>query len=206
MAIKIQCGCGQKYAFEIEPISGQMPSAIACPSCGIDGTTAANAAIAQAHPQQPAVTTTASSLHLAASTPSAQPPSRRMTRLPGQVDAAQAEHEARAKVSWGDSPRDVIAYLMMQGFSAQDANEMVQEMYAERTATIRTNGIRKIVIGSVLICVPIVSLLGFLAMGYIPLKLFAVTVMVGLWGAWMVFKGSFMVAAPKMESGDVSEQ
>ena len=128
-----------------------------------------------------------------------------MARLPGQVDAAQAEHEARAKISWGDPPRDVIGYLMMQGFSAQDANALVQEMYAERTATIRANGIRKIVIGIGLICVPIASLLYFLAIGYIPLKIFAITIMIGLWGGWMVFKGIFMVAAPKMESGDVME-
>ena len=83
---------------------------------------------------------------------------------------------------------------------------MVQEMYADRTATIRANGIRKIAIGSGLICVPIASFLYFLAVGYIPIKLFAITVAVGLWGGWWVFKGLFMVAAPKMESGDVMEE
>ena len=128
-----------------------------------------------------------------------------MARLPGQVDADQAEHEARAKILWGDSPKEVIAYLMVQGFSAQDATAMVQEMWAERTATIRANGIRKIAISSGMICIPIVSFLGFLSAGYIPIKPFAITVAVGLWGGWMVFKGIFMVAAPKMESGDVME-
>lgn len=128
-----------------------------------------------------------------------------MTRLPGQVDAAQAEHEARAKISWGDSPKSVTTYLMMQGFSAQDATDMVQDMYAERTKTIRANGIRKIFIGCGLICVPIAAGLYFLSVGYVPLKLFAVTIMVGLYGCWLVFKGIFMVAAPKMESGDVMD-
>ena len=206
MEIKIQCGCGQNYAFEIEPVSGQMPSAIACPSCGVDGTAAANAAIAQAQVQHPAgAPTPGTSLHLAPAA-SAQPtPRRPVGRLPGQVDADQAEHEARAKILWGDSPKEVIAYLMVQGFSAQDATAMVQEMHAERTATIRTNGIRKIVIGTCLICVPIASLLYFLAVGYIPIKIFAITVAIGLFGGWLVFKGIFMVAAPKMESGDVME-
>jgi hypothetical protein len=44
--IKIQCGCGQKYAFYVEPIGGSMAYAVACPVCGADGTAAANVAIA----------------------------------------------------------------------------------------------------------------------------------------------------------------
>lgn len=44
--IKIQCGCGQRYAFDIEPVCGRMPSSVACPVCGSDGTPAANEVIA----------------------------------------------------------------------------------------------------------------------------------------------------------------
>jgi hypothetical protein len=46
--VKIQCACGQRYAFDVEPVNGQMPSAVACPACGADGTAAANECIAQA--------------------------------------------------------------------------------------------------------------------------------------------------------------
>jgi hypothetical protein len=52
--IKIQCGCGQKYAFDVEPVNGRMTSAVACPICGVDGTTAANEMIAQTLVAQPA--------------------------------------------------------------------------------------------------------------------------------------------------------
>ena len=44
--IKIQCGCGQRYAFDIEPFYGRMPFSVACPVCGADGTSAANEVIA----------------------------------------------------------------------------------------------------------------------------------------------------------------
>jgi len=44
--IKIQCGCGQRYAFDIEPFCGRMPFSVACPVCGADGTSAANEVIA----------------------------------------------------------------------------------------------------------------------------------------------------------------
>jgi hypothetical protein len=210
ISLKIECGCGQHYVFDIEPVGGRMPSAVACPTCGVDGTDAANAAIAQSVAAQPAVVAASgSSLHIATPAHSAQPaaPTRhRTTLLPGQVERPQAMVEARAKISWGDPPKDVITYLMMQGFSAQEASSLVDEMYQERAATIRGNGIKKIVVGSGLVCVPIVSLLIFLSLGFIPLKIFAVTIMAGLWGAWMVFKGIFMLLAPKLESGDVAEQ
>src|SRR5260221_7347867 len=45
--IKIQCGCGQKYSFEVEPRAGRIDNAVQCPACGADGTTATNQLIAQ---------------------------------------------------------------------------------------------------------------------------------------------------------------
>lgn len=46
MPVKIQCGCGQRYAFDIEPYCGRMPASVTCPVCGADGTSAANEVIA----------------------------------------------------------------------------------------------------------------------------------------------------------------
>jgi len=45
--VKVQCGCGQKYAFDVEPVGGRMPSPVACPVCAADGTGAANEIIAR---------------------------------------------------------------------------------------------------------------------------------------------------------------
>ena len=46
MPVKIQCSCGQRYAFDVEPVCGRMATTVACPVCGADGTTAANEVIA----------------------------------------------------------------------------------------------------------------------------------------------------------------
>jgi hypothetical protein len=46
ISIKVQCVCGQKYAFEVELVNGRMPQPVQCPSCGADGTAAANEIIA----------------------------------------------------------------------------------------------------------------------------------------------------------------
>lgn len=47
MELKILCDCGQKYAFDVEPIADQMPFFVNCPSCGKDGTQSANSLLAK---------------------------------------------------------------------------------------------------------------------------------------------------------------
>lgn len=47
MEVKIQCGCGTRFAFEVEPINGRMPVRVNCPDCGADGTDYANEVIRQ---------------------------------------------------------------------------------------------------------------------------------------------------------------
>jgi hypothetical protein len=47
MEIKVLCNCGQKFKFDVEPVSGRMPFAVNCPVCGTDGTPSANAILAQ---------------------------------------------------------------------------------------------------------------------------------------------------------------
>jgi uncharacterized protein YxjI len=40
--IKVLCGCGTKFKFDVEPVQGRMPSVVNCPACGADGTSIAN--------------------------------------------------------------------------------------------------------------------------------------------------------------------
>ena len=203
--IKIQCDCGQKYAFDIEPVNGQMPQAIACPSCGIDGTPAANAFITQSIATQPIASGPRLRTALATAPAQAATPAPKPTVvLPPNRE--QVKHEARAKILWGDSATDVTKFLMMQGFSAAEATEIVAELSKERARTTRVNGIRNVVIGVPLIFVPFVAWGIFSRMGYIPLKIFAFAIMAGVYGAWLALKGTMMLIAPKIEAGDVADQ
>ena len=76
IAVKILCGCGQKYAFDVAPYHGRMPSSIQCPICHADGTPAANEIIARALPPQPI--------------PAAAPPPPQMTPPPPRPLATSA--------------------------------------------------------------------------------------------------------------------
>lgn len=45
--LKVQCDCGQKYKFDVEPVNNMMPFRVNCPLCGVDGTAKANALLAE---------------------------------------------------------------------------------------------------------------------------------------------------------------
>lgn len=45
MNLKIECSCGQKIAFDVEPEAGAMPCSVPCPSCSADITPLANTEI-----------------------------------------------------------------------------------------------------------------------------------------------------------------
>lgn len=47
MEIKIQCSCGTRYKFDVEPVNGRVPTPLACPNCHVSWTEHANAMIAQ---------------------------------------------------------------------------------------------------------------------------------------------------------------
>lgn len=213
--VKIQCGCGQRYAFDVEAAGELRPNSVACPVCGADGTPAANVVIAQALAAAvapvaaplPSAPSQSSGIRLAASasSPSVRATSRVASQMT-QMDPDKARAEARAKMIWGDSPQAVTGYLRMQGFSKEDAEALVRDLVKERKSAVRGIGMRKILTGIGLICVPIVTLIIFLIMGVILIKVMAMAVVVGLWGCWQALNGTIMILAPKSQQGDLADQ
>jgi len=131
---------------------------------------------------------------------------RRAPLLPGQIDPAKAQIEARAKIHWGDPPEEVVKFLMMNGSSHEDATISVRAMFRERAAALQKVGIVKIVTGIALMAVPVVVLLIFAYYHVVLITLLALAGAVGLWGAWTFLRGVIMVLFPKSESGDVSDK
>ncbi|HEV2696124.1 MAG TPA: hypothetical protein VG347_24760 [Verrucomicrobiae bacterium] len=226
IAVKIECDCGQHYAFDVEPVNGRMGTEVACPSCGVDGTPAADHAIArQLGPPPPAIepepviripppqtkapapAISGLKINKAEAPPVPEAPKIALSdRELGIVSREQAETEARAKVSWGDPQEDVIKYLMVQRFTAQEATDLVDVMFKERMVTVRANGVRKIIVGSGLMCVPVIAWIIFALIHMILLKIMGMAILVGCYGFYKLINGIIALVAPKMESGDVAEQ
>jgi hypothetical protein len=126
---------------------------------------------------------------------------------PIRIDRHQVECEARAKALWGDPREEVLKYLMIQGIDATDATEMVDEMFAERAAIVRGAAIKKIFLGLPMMALPVVSWIYFaIQYKFIPLKLWSLTLMVGIFGIYWFLKGMIMFFSPGSEPGDVSEK
>jgi hypothetical protein len=209
--IKIECACGQRYAFDAEPVDGQLTGPVNCPACGADGTAAANEILEQTLTPQPARAGRATDLFPASTLATPMRPANAMSasalhasRL-GMVDRAQAEIEARAKVSWGDPPEAVLQYLMIQRFSHAEATEFLAVLFRERSAAVRARGLKKILIGCGMIVAAAAGMLYMLAIKLLMAKIVGLLFALACWGLWNLINGIIMVVAPKMQSGDVAE-
>ncbi len=123
MELKVQCDCGQKYKFDVEPVNGRMPFTVACPVCGADGTGKANAILQQSvvyqippppppAPEQPRLRVSDSAGAPASSAP---PPIRPLSAVPapamrpGTSFAQEATAEAQART--GRKPSFALGLL-----------------------------------------------------------------------------------------------
>jgi hypothetical protein len=196
--VKIECECGQNYAFDVEPVNGRMPGSVACPNCGADGTTAANEFIAQ---QLAPSETGPEPVRLAATAPAASGNTRR-----GTMDQEKAEQEARAKIMWGDSMEEVAAYLTVKGLHRSEAAEIAYKAYKERAAIVRRNGIWKIIAGILMMCVPLLAYTGFETAGRFPIRISLICYGIGILGAYFFITGIMAVVSPKSEKGAVDKE
>lgn len=99
MPIKVLCGCGQKYAFDVEPVNGRMPMPVACPVCGADGTAAANEIIAQSLPARPAAAPVQGLRTAASAAPPAPPVEQLRSALKG-ASASSGSGGASDRWQW----------------------------------------------------------------------------------------------------------
>jgi hypothetical protein len=212
--IKIECVCGQHYAFDIEADGDHQPGTVACPACGMDGTAATNAIIGRRLAAQPAAAVAPAikpRIRIAgppASTQAAAPVARPGAGAPGVAQdnsRNQADIEARAKILWGDSPEEVIKFLMIRGFSCQEASDKVHVLFKERLAEIRANGIVKILTGIFVAVGAATSFLFLVKIGFLSIWLLASAGIACVSGMWMILIGIFKVLTPKSEHGDASD-
>ncbi len=201
VSVKIECECGQNYAFDVEPINGRMPGNVACPGCGADGTAAANEFLAQQFVPAEAASNPEPMRLATAAGPAASSNSRR-----GTMDREKAAQEARAKIMWGDSMEQVAAYLTVKGLHRSEAAEIAYQAYKERAAIVRRNGIWKIIAGILMMCVPLIAYICIEVARRIPIRASLVCYGIGILGAYFFITGIIAVVSPKSEKGAVDKE
>lgn len=113
--------------------------------------------------------------------------------------------EARAKIMWGESPDKVRDFLMSKHVGEKDAAVLLEEIVAERAASIRSDGIRKIGWGSAFVAAPIAYyFVTHLWIGYWSYKFFAVLIVLAAIGLAKLTSGISMVLRPRAVRGDLA--
>jgi hypothetical protein len=120
--------------------------------------------------------------------------------------AERFESEARARLIWGDSQEQIIAHLQTQGATLVEAQTAYEAIKDDRAEYVRSAAKRKIIPGILLIAVPIVCFVIFMFMNVLPVRFFALTIVIGLIGAWKVIRGVLGVVRPEAIQGDLSEE
>jgi hypothetical protein len=121
--VKIVCSCGQKYAFDVYPLNGCMPSPIKCPVCGVDGTAVANEIIAIALEAQPS--------------PLILRPRSLVQPPPAEVTPVNAEVEAWRKRAFDAERRADQAQAAARASLAPHLAQMLKETVVQELAMQR---------------------------------------------------------------------
>jgi hypothetical protein len=199
--VKIECACGQKYAFDVEPVNGRMPATVSCPNCGADGTAAANDFISQsgrATGQRPAMRLARAQ----AQTETGVSPAV----APDDAGRAKLVQEARTKMTLGDSMEKVAAFLTVKGFDRTEAMDLARGFYKERAKIVRVNGIKKTIVGFVMMLVPLGTYLSIKDTGRLRVRNTLWAYGVGIAGGYFFVTGIIMILAPKSEKGTVVKE
>ena len=116
--------------------------------------------------------------------------------------------EARARIMWGETPSSVREFLRSNGVSAADADAKIKAWIFERTGEIRRLGIRRILIGSVVIGVTGISLYALLATPGVSIgvgRACGFLTLAALYGLWKLVDGIFFLVRPKSEHRSIPD-
>src|SRR5437868_6150716 len=112
--------------------------------------------------------------------------------------------DARAKITWGESPEKVLAFLQSKSIGDKDAFELIEELHKERAASIRADGIRKTWIGVLFVLAPVAYYFASMFIGYWSMKFFAALIVLGAVGLAKITSGLSMVLRPRAITGDLA--
>ena len=119
--------------------------------------------------------------------------------------------EARAKITWGDSPLEVRAFLTSSGVPGEEADRQLAQLLAERNNDIRKAALRNIIIGCALLIPGGFGVWVILSpsrghyIGTSGAKGIGVALGLGGWGLWKLTNGLISLARPDTEHGAVSD-
>jgi hypothetical protein len=117
----------------------------------------------------------------------------------------QAKVEGRAKIIWGESPKQTVFFMRARGVSLEEAMQITEEALAERRAEIRTTAFKQIILGIGLQVLPVGGYIVYAAIGgfsIIGMLTFGVGCAGGLYGLYCLINGIWALAFPKEDEDE----
>lgn len=111
--------------------------------------------------------------------------------------------EARARVSWGESPQSIGAWLDEQGVNHATINEVLAASLRERDVEMRSKGLAELLIGLGITAVCGLSTYLMVTSGTGRSSVFAVCVAGSLYGSFRIIRGTTWLLLGKHSGGSV---
>ncbi|HYC70725.1 MAG TPA: hypothetical protein VEB66_05930 [Opitutaceae bacterium] len=113
--------------------------------------------------------------------------------------------EARARIMWGEPPEKIRAFLASKNLGDKDVDALIEEVLAERAASIRSDGFKKLWLGGAAMAMPFAYYyITHAWLGFSSHKLFAAVIVVGVLGLLKATTGLGMVVRPRAVRGDLA--
>lgn len=114
--------------------------------------------------------------------------------------------DARAEIVWGKKPEEVLAMLRRNGVGQKEALSCVEELMVERVTMIRSDGMKKCVLGALFILAPIAYYLFTVWMEDMSIKIFAALLVLGAYGIGKLTNGLTMVFRPRTITASLTDE
>jgi hypothetical protein len=121
------------------------------------------------------------------------------------------EDEARTRIIWGEKPTDIEELLSHNGYPAERAKHLVNNLLCERYRIVRRRGVQRLLLGATVVVVCAWILFGIFSTkdagtvfsGGSPDISIGCFVVGFFWGIWKTMDGLRDLFLPKGASGDL---
>jgi len=128
-----------------------------------------------------------------------------------KVNPDEVNVEARARITWGEEPSSVRAFLTSNGLSAVDADQKIQELVSERDKEVKKMGIREIYIGAAILLLILIFIWYTYELPpsriypYRREKSLLCSFLAALYGIWKLINGLFHLLRPRKETRSIPD-
>jgi hypothetical protein len=112
--------------------------------------------------------------------------------------------KAQTRILWGYVPEEVNEWLVANGVDSAKAEEIVQACLVDRKAQIKRRATREIFLGSAVVLMSGIAILGAMIGNLVIVKLLGIAALAGIYGFYRLLRGIGLLMLGQKYRGAVS--